>query len=230
VIGNVFYDRDVRDRIVPNDETTWHRSAEWLRPGVATVFETLAAARPGVRTACVNEAVDRGAHVSTMGLIRASGDLRGTGGLDAALPPAESSAYLGNAAHLGDRYFRWGTRVDDAGLTQMLAAWASPAEAPQLTWWSQVVTDAGHHAGGPRSEIARDSLRDADRRLQAFLDHLDALGVTDDVTFLLTADHGFETADESVRGSWQPALREALDPLGVAYRDEGPGFVYLGDV
>ena len=33
----------VPSRVVPNDETTWHRSAEWLRPGVATVFETLAA-------------------------------------------------------------------------------------------------------------------------------------------------------------------------------------------
>jgi predicted AlkP superfamily pyrophosphatase or phosphodiesterase len=93
-----------------------------------------------------------------------------------------------------------------------------------------VVTDAGHHAGGPRSDFARDSLRDADRRLQAFLQHLDILGVTDDVTFLLTADHGFESADESVTGSWEPALRQALEPLGIAYRDEGPGFVYLGDV
>jgi phosphonoacetate hydrolase len=229
VLGNVYYDRELGSRVVPNDATTWHRSADWLRPGVATVFETLAAAKPGARTVCVNEAVDRGAHVSTMALIRASGDLRGAGGLDAALPPAESSAYLSDAAHLEDRYFRWATRVDEAGLMQMVAAWPSAGEAPRLTWWSQIVTDAGHHAGGPRSAIARDSLRDADRRLQAFLDHLDALGVTDDVTFLLTADHGFESADDSVTGSWTPALDAALAPLSMPYRDEGPGFVYLGD-
>jgi arylsulfatase A-like enzyme len=61
-----------------------------------------------------------------------------------------------------------------------------------------------------------------------FLDHLDRLGVSDDVTFLLTADHGFEAADETVVGSWQPALRDTLGPLGIPYRDEGPGFVYLG--
>jgi hypothetical protein len=71
--------------------------------------------------------------------------------------------------------------------------------------------------------MARDSLRQADRRLVAFLDHLDGLGVTDEVTFLLTADHGFEGADQTVTGSWQPAL----DALGIPYRDEGPGFVYL---
>ena len=100
--------------------------------------------------------------------------------------------------------------------------------SPALTWWSNVVTDAGHHGGGPRSKIARDSFRDADRRLCAFLDHLDGLGVTDDVTFLLTADHGFEGADVTRTGSWRPALAAALDPLGVGWRDEGPGFLYLG--
>ena len=113
--------------------------------------------------------------------------------------------------------------MDDIGLQQMLQLWQSPRTAPTLTWWSNVVTDAGHHAGGPRSDIARDSLRDADARLSTFLDHLDALGVTGDVSILLTADHGFERADPEVGGSWRPAL----DALGIAYRDEGPGLVYL---
>lgn len=228
VLGNVFYDRGTGERVVPNDATTWHRSAEWLRPGTATVFEQLRAARPGSRSVCVNEAVERGADVSTMQLVRASGSDRGANALDDALPDPLTSPFLGERAHLDDSYFRWGTRVDDAGLMQVLAQWQDPAQAPALTWWSHVVTDAGHHAGGPRSVIARDSLRDADRRLQALLGHLDALGVTEDVTFLLTADHGFEGADESVTGSWLPALAGALEPFGVRFRDEGPGFVYLG--
>ena len=59
------------------------------------------------------------------------------------------------------------------------------------------------------------------------LDHLESVGVLDRTLFLLTADHGFETADEGVTGSWTPALHAALDPLGLAWRDEGPGFLYL---
>ncbi|MDP9827380.1 hypothetical protein J2S57_003129 [Kineosporia succinea] len=254
ILGNVFYDRARRERINANDESTWHRSAEWLRPGVMTVFERLAQARPSSRSLCVNEAVDRGATVSTMQLVRAlsgagpdlasgpeagtasaSGDVAGAGSGSGAgrvaitdyLPSAADSPYLGEPAHLSDRYFGWATQVDDSGLDQMRQAWASADSAPDLTWWSTVVTDAGHHAGGPRSKIARDSLRDADRRLGVFLAHLDTLGVRDQVTFLLTADHGFERTDEAVTGSWSETLADACGRLGVTYRDEGPGFVYL---
>jgi phosphonoacetate hydrolase len=227
VIGNIFYDRARGERILANDETTWHRSADWLRPGVLTVFEMLARAQPTATSACLNEAIDRGATISTMQMIRAQGDERGAGGLNDVLPAAEDSPYLGSRANLTDRYYRWCTRVDDIGLTQILGLFADLTTAPRLTWWNSIVTDAGHHAGGTRSEIARDSLRDADRRLAAFLAHLDGLGVTDQVTFLLTADHGFEAADEAVTGSWTSVLDAACERLGVTYRDEGPGFVYL---
>ena len=94
---------------------------------------------------------------------------------------------------------------------------------PHLTWWANVVTDAGRTGGAPRADLARASLRQSDARLGAFLDHLDALGVTDRVTFVVTADHGFEGSDPQVRGSWTPAL----DALGISYRDEGPGLVYF---
>jgi phosphonoacetate hydrolase len=227
VLGNVFYDRARGAQILANNEATWHRSAEWLRPSVSTVFEMLARAEPTATSACLNEAIDRGATISTMQVIRANGDARGAGGLDDALPVAEDSPFLSRPEHLEDRYYRWCTRVDDAGLTQVLGLFADPATAPRLTWWSSVVTDAGHHAGGTRSQIAQDSLREADRRLGAFLAHLDQLGVTEQVTFLLTADHGFEAADETITGSWEPALTAACQRLGVTYRDEGPGFIYL---
>jgi phosphonoacetate hydrolase len=185
----------------------------------------VAAARPGVSTACVNEAVDRGATWSTMSLIRGYGVPGGAGGLDHLLPDPAASPYLSSRDHLTDAGYAWATQVDDAGVEHLLALWASPTEAPALTWWSHVVTDAGHHAGGPRSRVARDSLADADRRLQAFLDHLEGLGVTDDVVVLLTADHGCETADPGVRGDWDDALRAE----GLPFRDVGPGFVYLGE-
>ncbi len=227
ILGNVFYDRRLGETVLANDETTWHRSAEWLRPGVRTVFETLAVQQSGVNTACINEPIDRGAGYSTMQLIRDRGGDRGAGTLQDALPSAYDSPYLSSQQHLTDRYYRWCTQVDDAGLAQALGLWQDVAHAPALTWWHNCVTDAGHHAGGPRSLIARDSFRDADRRLGVFLDHLQNQGVLQEVVFLLTADHGFEAADENVTGSWAQALAQVCARLGLDFRDEGPGFIYL---
>ena len=220
VMGNVYFDRATGEQVVPNDETTWHRSGEWLHDSVRTIFELV----PGF-TACIDEAIDRGSDYSTMGLIRASGSGNGAGGLGDQLPDAATSPFLSDPRFIaGDGYFRWGVQVDDMGLEQMRRLYAGGlASAPKLTWWANVVTDAGHHAGGPRSDPARESFRQADARLGVFLDLLDAKGELDDVAILLTADHGFEGSDPACIGSWRPAL----DALGIAYRDEGPGFVYL---
>jgi phosphonoacetate hydrolase len=226
VLGNVFYDRETGERVVPNDETTWHRSAEWLRPAVRTVFEMVSdhvAFEGFPRTASVDEAIDRGSDYSTMTVIRDSGSGTGAGGLGDRLPPADQSPFLGDRAFLDDGYFRWGVSVDDLGLAQVRELFGNASRMPRLTWWSNVVTDAGHHGAGPRSAMARDALRQSDARLGVFLDQLQSLGVLDEVAFLLTADHGFETADPSVTGSWRPAL----ESLGVPFRDEGPGFVYF---
>ena len=226
VMGNVFFDRATGERVVANNSSTWHRSAEWLRPAVRTVFEmvnSVVPQRSSPRTACVNEAVDRGADYSTMAIIRGSGSSSGAAGLGDLLPDAHTSVHVHDKAHLDDSYFSWATQVDDLGLEQMRQLWASPESAPTLTWWASVVSDAGHHAGGPRTDIARDSLRYSDSRLVSFLEHLDGLGFTDQVTFLLTADHGFEGSDPTVTGSWRPAL----EGLGIPFRDEGPGFIYL---
>ncbi|WP_116951235.1 alkaline phosphatase family protein [Jiangella endophytica] len=224
VLSNLFLDRSTGERIDANDATTWHRWPEWARPDVPTIFEQVAWARPDAVTACVNEPADRGATHSTMQLIRQSGMNDGSAALAHLMPDAAASPYLGNRAHLADDYYTWATRADDVGLMQVLGLWESAASAPALTWWASAVTDAGHHAGGPRSPIARDSFADSDRRLGAFLDRLDALGVTDDVVVLLTADHGFEGADPARTGGWDQSLRST----GVALDDVGPGFVYLG--
>ena len=66
-MGNVYFDRATGETVVPNDETTWHRSGEWLKPSVRTVFEMVHdVVEPGAgpRTASVNEAIDRGARTT----------------------------------------------------------------------------------------------------------------------------------------------------------------------
>jgi arylsulfatase A-like enzyme len=50
-------------------------------------------------------------------------------------------------------------------------------------------------------------------------------GVVDDTAFVLVADHGMEESDPAVRGDWDVSLREA----GFTFRDEGYGFLYLGE-
>ena len=229
MIGNVFYDRAAGAVVVPNDASTWHRSADWFRDEVVTVFEQVARHRPGAITASIDEPVDRGATHSTMGLIRAGEqtagrDVGGAKALAAQLPSPLESPYATREFVVADADYAWNSQIDDAGLAQALGLWERADSAPALTWWSHIVTDAGHHAGGPRSPIAIASLIDADRRLGVFLDHLEAIGLLDETTVLLTADHGFEGADPGCTGDWLPALAAA----GVAVQDHGPGFLYLG--
>ena len=96
VMGNVYFDRATGETVVPNDETTWHRSGEWLKSSVRTVFEMVndvvePAGSP--RTASVNEAIERGADYSTMQVIRSS-STDGAGSLDDMLPDPETSPFL----------------------------------------------------------------------------------------------------------------------------------------
>ena len=244
VVGNVYFDRDEVRRVVPNDAATWHRTSELYRDGVVTLFEAVERARPGVRTASVNEMTERGAWASTFALVRAalsSGDAvdpgeAGSGeskdfltAIRALLPDPLTSELVTHVRCGEDDDYAFYSSIDLLGLATMVGLFSAPGdERPSLAWWSQYATDAAHHAGGPRSPIAIDGLKDCDARLGALLDHLASTGILDETLFLLTADHGFEGARETVRGSWQPALHAALDPLGVPWRDEGPGYLYLG--
>ena len=246
VVGNVYWDRHHGRRVVPNDAATWHRTSELYRDGVTTLFEAVAAARPGVRTASVNEMTERGAWASTFALVRAAlsddagavdpGEAGSAESRDfltavrALLPDPYASDMVTHTRCEQDDDYGFYSAIDLLGLATMkgLFSASDPDELPVVAWWSQYTTDAAHHAGGPRSAIATDGLRDCDQRLGSLLDHLEERGLLDDCLFLLTADHGFETARDEVRGEWGSALHAALDPLGVPFRDEGPGFVYLG--
>lgn len=224
ILHNVYFDRAIGRQVSPNEVRTWHTACEQLRPGVRTMFEAVAAARPGAYTACVNEPIDRGATYSTFELVRALARLDGPGGMADHLPPAQDDPHASATWVEADADYAWSSRVDALGLTQILDLWK--AEPPLLTWWNTTVTDTGHHLGGPYSPAARASMLDADRRLGVFLDLLDARGLTDQTAILLTADHGSEGAREDCTGDWDAALLGA----GVTFRDEGYGFLYLGDL
>ena len=222
ILNNTFYDRYADRQVVANDSSTWHVACDELSPGVETVFEVLARTREGVVTACVNEPVDRGAAYTTFGLVRAQHTGDGAKGMTGQLPDPKDDP-LASADYLASKDYHWGSAVDGMGLAQVRQLWSS-ASRPDFMWWNTTLTDAAHHEGGPHSEVARASLRDADTRLGAFLELLDSLGAYDDTAFLLTSDHGSEAADPDCRGDWDGALRAA----GIPFRDEAYGFLYLG--
>jgi arylsulfatase A-like enzyme len=217
IVNNAFYDRLLGQQVVPNSSQTWHNAMQWLRPGVTTVFERLPA---DVRSACVNEPVDVGATYSTFGLIR---EIGAAGNLGPHLPKAADDPHATHEHVQADADYAWGTQVDAAGLDQVLTLWREDVP-PRLTWWNTTLTDSGHHAGGPGSQIARASMRDADRRLGVWLDLVEERGLLDETVVLLTADHGSEAADPTCSGDWDDALRKARVP----FRDESYGFLYLG--
>ncbi len=223
ILNNVYFDRETGRRIIANDSSTWHVACDQLRDGVWTIFEAIAAARPGVSTACVNEPVDRGATYSTFALVRSMNGGDGASGLGEHLPSAQDDPYATARWVEADPDYAWSTQVDALGLTQVEQLWGGDAQPPAFMWWNTTLTDTGHHGGGPYSPQARASMMDADRRLGAFLDLLDARGLTDDTAILLTADHGSEGADPACTGDWDDALRAA----GIPFRDEAYGFIYL---
>jgi phosphonoacetate hydrolase len=219
IVNNAYYDRVLGEQKLTNDARTWHRWAEWLEPGVRTVFQ-----RVDAPTACVNEPADSGASYSTFSLIRDAGNAGGASDMDSLLPAPSADPHATQEYVDERRDYAWSSSVDAVGLTQMLDLWPSRSEAPRLTWWNTLLTDTGHHAGGPHSPIARAAMRDADARLGVFLDHLERIGALDSTTFVLTADHGSEGADPECRGDWDAPLTDA----GVNFRDEANGFLYLG--
>jgi len=223
IVNNAYFDRETGEQVLPNSTELWHRSMELLRPGVRTVFERVAQADPAAVTACVDEPADVGATYSTFALVRAATGT-GTGSLVTSLPSAEGDPLATQEHVRASDDYRWASQVDAVGLEQVLGLWRE-GEPPRLTWWNTTLTDSAQHAGGPGSAIARAGLLDSDRRLGVWLDLLEERGLADDVVVLLTADHGMQGADPACTGDWTAALEQA----GVPFRDEGHGFLYLGE-
>src|SRR4051794_25319724 len=220
IVNNAYFDRATAAQRLTNDARTWHRWAEWLAPGVRTVFE-----RVEGLTACVNEPADAGASYSTFDLVRNAGHSDGAKTMmDDFLPDPKSDPLATQEFIETNKDYAWSSSVDALGVQQVLDLWPSPGEAPRMMWWNTLLTDTGHHEGGPHSPIAHASMRDADARLGVLLDHLERIGALDQTTILLTSDHGSEGADPECVGDWDEPLRDA----GLKFRDEAYGFIYLG--
>ena len=93
-------------------------------------------------------------------------------------------------------------------------------------WCNFTLTDAAFHEGGPYSEIAAASVRDTDARSARCSPRSSARGVFDDTAFVLVADHGMEETDPAVHAA--TGTSRCATPAST-FRDEGYGFLYLGD-
>lgn len=223
VLHNAWYDRSIGRQVVTESPATWQEAMQWLTPGVETIHAAVKRRRPDAVTVSVNEPADTGADYSTFDLFR-------SGKTAALLPdlgvlPATANASFAEASE----DYRWSSFADEVALRQVVAIWGGvhlgvPYPLPVFTWVSFSLTDTAFHVGGPHSEMAKAAVRETDARLGMLLSSVEEAGVFDDTAFCLVSDHGMEENDPTVRGNWDDDLCAA----GIAFRDEGSGFLYLG--
>ena len=149
IVNNAYFDRRTAAQLLTNDSATWHLWSEWLEPGVKTVFERV----DGLT-------VDTGADYSTFDLVRQGGSSDGAKSMNSLLPDPRDDDHATQDHVLDDKDYAWSSSVDAIGLEQVLSLWPTPAEAPRLMWWNTLLTDTGHHAGGPHSPVAHNAMRD----------------------------------------------------------------------
>ncbi len=223
ILHNAWFDRARGEQVITNSSATWPWAMRHVVDGVDSLHHAIHRRWPDAFTASVNEPCDLGADYSTFDFFR-----RGE------VPPIPASP--DGLPHTTERFVRpskdysWSSVVDHMGIDQAVGILGGEYRGvtyprPRFLWLNFTLTDAAMHEGGPYSEIAAAGVRDSDARLGAVLDAIDRAGISDDTAFLLVADHGMEETDPAVRGDWDVALRDAQIP----FRDEGYGFLYLGD-
>jgi phosphonoacetate hydrolase len=223
ILHNAWYDRARGEQVITNSMATWPWAMNHLVDGVETLHAPIHRAFPDAFTASVNEPCDVGADYSTFEFFR-NGDV-------SAIPEGSDGI-----PHSTERFVRpskdyaWSTTVDHLCVDQATSIWAGEYRDqsyphPKFMWCNFTLTDAAFHEGGPYSEIAAASVRDSDARIGDVLAAVERAGVFDDTAFVLVADHGMEETNPAVQGDWDVALRDA----GIQFRDEGYGFLYLGE-
>jgi phosphonoacetate hydrolase len=223
VLHNAWFDRRSGAQIITNSNATWATSMQHALPGVESIHTALHRHEPGVFTASVNEMCDIDADYSTFHFFR-SGDV----------PPIPKSP--DGLPHTTERFVRpskdysWSSVVDHMGTEQAVGIWSGSYRdesypLPRFMFANFTLTDAAMHEGGPHSEMAAAAVRDSDARMGEIIAAVERAGVADETAFVLVADHGMEESDPEVRGDWDVALRGE----GLLFRDEGYGFLYLGE-
>lgn len=223
ILHNAWYDRRTGRQIVTNSSSTWPTAMRHVLAGTESIHHVVHRSFTDAFSASVNEPADLGADYSTFDFFR-----RGE------VPPIPRSAE--GLPHTSERFVRpskdyaWSSIVDHMGIDQACGIISGHYRddsypLPRFLWVNFTLTDAAMHEGGPHSEIAAASVRDSDARLGDLLGALERRGVLDDCAFVLVADHGMEETNPEVRGDWDEALRDA----GLQFRDEGYGFLYLGE-
>jgi phosphonoacetate hydrolase len=223
VLHNAWYDRDLGRQVVTESASTWQEAMRWMAPGVQTIHEVIAQARPGACTLSVNEPADRGATYSTFELFR-TGRGRELAGIQSSTPVRTTTRF----AEASEDY-KWGGTVDSSSVGQACALlegrFAGHAyPAPLFMWVNTTLTDAASHECGPHSEMALAAVRDTDARIGDVLSTLEETLRTEGATIVIVADHGMELNDPDITGDWGGALERA----GIPFRDEASGFLYFG--
>jgi phosphonoacetate hydrolase len=223
ILHNAWFDRRSGKQVITNSNATWPTSMTNCLPGVESIHTVLRRAEPDAFSASVNEPCDIDAGYSTFEFFR-----RGE------VPPIPKSP--DGLPHTTERFVRpskdyqWSSIVDHMGTEQAVGIWSGNYRDesyphPRFMFCNFTLTDSAMHEGGPYSEVAAASVRDSDGRLGEILGAIEKAGVFDDTAFVLMADHGMEESDKAVNGDWDVALRDE----GLTFRDEGYGFLYLGE-
>ena len=223
ILHNAWWDRERRQQVITNSQATWPWSMQHLVPGVESLHHVIHRSWPEGCTASVNEPCDIDADYSTFDFFR-RGDV----------PPMPATP--DGLPHVTERFVRpskdysWSSVVDHMGVEQAVGIWGGAYRGtsyppPRFMWCNFTLTDSAAHVGGPHSEIAEASVRDSDARIGDVLAAVERAGVFDDTAFVLVSDHGMQQTNPAVTGDWDAVLRDA----GIPFRDEGYGFLYLGD-
>ena len=222
VLHNAWFDRRTGEQVITNSSATWPWSMQHTFSDVESVHSVLRRVRPEAFTASVDEPCDIGASWSTFDAFR-----RGE---------TPSPAAKEQLPHTTERFvrphkdYRWSTIIDHAGVEQATGILGGQFRGesfpvPTFMFCNFTLTDSAMHLGGPYSEVAAAAVRDTDGRMGEIMRAVQDAGIFDQTAFVLVADHGMEESDPAVTGDWDVTLREA----GLTFRDEGYGFLYLGD-